>query len=486
MNIFKVLAQGDGTINEPNVSAFLGYLLNPNEDHGLDSSFLEKFLQQHYLFCNELEKLSNNKIKKKDKNENSIIDTLDEDYRFSSKYEVKVFFEQAFKGTKQNNNLPVSVPPIEKNSELKKEVVDIILLVYEIAPDGKTETKFENYLSNDRLLKHIFLIEVKVKNDSCSTKKDIEELAQLEAQIIKSKEKIITILGQKDSAKYTEQTVDKLLSAIFVSPGTDCSKATDAFIRSFNHAKIKSIPKSHIFWNKPNNATHIRSIYNFNDNYLAITGNNEVIESETKDDSTIPWNSIEEILDAMIYSDGKSKQVPIPQYTIDTIKSFSDFIYSDFTYKNKKPKQYNQKPYTTISDLLAFLKLSDSLSNIINEGFALIQNKLISKIDKVEDFGTKHLVSFKISNKKFASITNQSKKEVRLKFLKSNFKFGSSEENKEKFTFAVEKFEYPTGMDDESYYLILNDVASPQILASIINDYYNLYLNNKKEKEDAL
>ena len=45
MNIFKTLASGSGSINEPNVSAFLGYLLNPKEDHGLGDAFLKKFLE---------------------------------------------------------------------------------------------------------------------------------------------------------------------------------------------------------------------------------------------------------------------------------------------------------------------------------------------------------------------------------------------------------------------------------------------------------
>ena len=40
MNIFKILASGNGTIKEPSVSAFLGYLLNPKEDHGLGDAFL--------------------------------------------------------------------------------------------------------------------------------------------------------------------------------------------------------------------------------------------------------------------------------------------------------------------------------------------------------------------------------------------------------------------------------------------------------------
>ena len=45
MNIFKVLANGDGSINEANVSAFLGYLLDPKADHALGSEFLKRFLE---------------------------------------------------------------------------------------------------------------------------------------------------------------------------------------------------------------------------------------------------------------------------------------------------------------------------------------------------------------------------------------------------------------------------------------------------------
>ena len=44
MNIFKILSSGDGSIKEPNVTAFLSYLLEPNEGHGLNSNFLELFL----------------------------------------------------------------------------------------------------------------------------------------------------------------------------------------------------------------------------------------------------------------------------------------------------------------------------------------------------------------------------------------------------------------------------------------------------------
>jgi len=45
MNIFKILSSGDGSIKEPSVTAFLSYILDPNEGHGLNSNFLEMFLE---------------------------------------------------------------------------------------------------------------------------------------------------------------------------------------------------------------------------------------------------------------------------------------------------------------------------------------------------------------------------------------------------------------------------------------------------------
>ncbi|MCI5544056.1 MAG: PD-(D/E)XK nuclease family protein [Azospirillum sp.] len=44
MNIFEILNQGKGAVNENNISAFLAYLLNPNETHGLKDAVLQKFL----------------------------------------------------------------------------------------------------------------------------------------------------------------------------------------------------------------------------------------------------------------------------------------------------------------------------------------------------------------------------------------------------------------------------------------------------------
>ena len=46
MNIFKILSSGDGSIKEPNVSAFLGYLLDPNKEHGLKDLLLKEVLEK--------------------------------------------------------------------------------------------------------------------------------------------------------------------------------------------------------------------------------------------------------------------------------------------------------------------------------------------------------------------------------------------------------------------------------------------------------
>ena len=55
MNIFEVLSQGKGSINEENISSFLAYLLDPNEDHGLYTEFLERFLAQLGLKSSEID-----------------------------------------------------------------------------------------------------------------------------------------------------------------------------------------------------------------------------------------------------------------------------------------------------------------------------------------------------------------------------------------------------------------------------------------------
>lgn len=44
MNLFKILASGDGRIDEPNVSSFYAYIIDPFEGHGLGSRALQALL----------------------------------------------------------------------------------------------------------------------------------------------------------------------------------------------------------------------------------------------------------------------------------------------------------------------------------------------------------------------------------------------------------------------------------------------------------
>lgn len=53
MNIFTVLSQGKGRLNEENLSAMLGYLLTPSQTHGLGDTFLEPFLHAVAEACND-------------------------------------------------------------------------------------------------------------------------------------------------------------------------------------------------------------------------------------------------------------------------------------------------------------------------------------------------------------------------------------------------------------------------------------------------
>lgn len=44
MNIFQVLSQGKGRLNEENMSAMLAFLLNPQQSHGIKDLFLKRFI----------------------------------------------------------------------------------------------------------------------------------------------------------------------------------------------------------------------------------------------------------------------------------------------------------------------------------------------------------------------------------------------------------------------------------------------------------
>lgn len=157
MNIFKILANGDGSINEPNVSAFLGYLLNPYADHDLRFEFLTRFM----------EKIG------------------DEGFN-PLKYDYEILFEQAFR----------------ENGDPKKEkdIIDIVILCLEINNGNQKESIVRNILNSERSLKKVFLIENKIKKNAIKK-------GQLTKQYIKAKTEL--------------NITDDKLHTIYVSPNTN-------------------------------------------------------------------------------------------------------------------------------------------------------------------------------------------------------------------------------------------------------------------------
>ncbi|MBK8701158.1 MAG: PD-(D/E)XK nuclease family protein [Saprospiraceae bacterium] len=128
MNIFKILGNGDGRINEPNISAFLGYLLDPYQDHGLGFEFLSRFLKQINLENFEAEM-----------------------------FDYEIILEQAFR---------------EEDSEIKKkEIVDIILLCFKPNKGNYREIIAHQMIDNKKSLEFAFLIENKV---NVSAKKELQ------------------------------------------------------------------------------------------------------------------------------------------------------------------------------------------------------------------------------------------------------------------------------------------------------------------------
>lgn len=117
MNIFKILANGDGRINEANISAFLGYLLDPYQDHGLGFEFLERFI---------------NKLKINDFN--------------VRKYDYEIVLESKFTHTNKDKNL-----------------VDIVIISFSPNVGNSKESKALNLIHKTRTLNRLFLIENKIK-----------------------------------------------------------------------------------------------------------------------------------------------------------------------------------------------------------------------------------------------------------------------------------------------------------------------------------
>lgn len=118
MNIFKILSSNDGSINEPNVSSFLAYLLNPNEDHGISGLLLQEILNE---FIN-----------------------IDKEFLKKIQYDNRITDLSNYSGY-SINVMPEFSVSLDNNSKKKRRDIDILL---EIVDSRSGETLYAICIEN--------------------------------------------------------------------------------------------------------------------------------------------------------------------------------------------------------------------------------------------------------------------------------------------------------------------------------------------------
>jgi hypothetical protein len=126
------LSRGNGRINETNVSAFLGFLLNSNEVHGLQRLFLMNFISainKDKKFFKDL--YSNNKIKTE----------------ILKEYIIKLIWERPLKGkTEDRIDILIEFNPLKVN--LESYLIGIELKINEKSVTKGQLTKYEESIKN--------------------------------------------------------------------------------------------------------------------------------------------------------------------------------------------------------------------------------------------------------------------------------------------------------------------------------------------------
>lgn len=275
MNIFKILASGDGSINEPNVSAFLGYLLNPKADHGLGDSLLKEFINK-LISENIVNKESDVNSKKKKEINHQLKDLVDinnevRNLSIYSEFEIKVLLEQAF----YSNNV----------DKKENQIVDIIILCYK-KPDAKKnkQSLAQKIISKNETgkLVQIFLIENKIRQGAT------REL-QLEKQYENTKTKLKEFVAEDD--------ISKKISVIFITPGLEDEEGEKGDVYDEFKTKYPQSFSIRIFWD----------------------------DNENNEDESMAM-----ILKNILHKENIAEIEPMSDYTKHTLKSFINFIDNGF------------------------------------------------------------------------------------------------------------------------------------------------------------
>ncbi len=349
MNIFKVLSSGDGSIKEPNLSAFLGYLLNPKADHGLNSAFLEKFIEPFLKIDSE-----SNPLKKLF---SGIDESTDEEYvldlSIHSRFNVEVVLEKALKRDKED----------PARTGKTKEIVDIFIKITERKKKGKEDI---SYLFSKEEPVALILVENKINYD----KDCINQLLEQYNKSLNYLKKIIVI--QEDWEVW-----QKNICTVLISPYQEDLRT------KFDGFRI----------NKDENG-------NRNSIFLSWGKNNH----ESK-------NSIQHIILKLLEENNAGIIAPIPSYSIDTLRALLNFIENDFS-SDADDQQRGSKGrrhiFNTFQELenSGLIKYNNITTRLISL-FPSIEAKFPAD-DVYIQFSKSHLASFFLasSRKKILGLSN--------------------------------------------------------------------------------
>jgi len=165
MNIFRILSSNDGSINEPNVSSFLAYLLDPNEDHGISSLLLQELL-------NDIIEISKDFLTKVRYN-NRITDLSKySGYSINIIPELSVHLEK--KGRKKRRDIDIIIEIVNNKSNeiiysicLENKITDASI----IKDDSQLEDELkglENYYSEGNYSPEIYIVYLTPKPSNAS------------------------------------------------------------------------------------------------------------------------------------------------------------------------------------------------------------------------------------------------------------------------------------------------------------------------------
>ncbi|MEA3512680.1 MAG: hypothetical protein U9R37_03670 [Campylobacterota bacterium] len=346
MNIFKILTRGDGKINEPSVTAFLGYILNPKEDHNIGVEFLNLFISNLVIgeedYFNDINELS----------------LFDIDVSIERKYPLK---------NKNTRDIDIVVEIKEKDDEKNK-------IIYVIAIENKI-------------------------NDKSTTNGQLKE--------------------QYEALKrfYTDENTK--ISQVYLTPNKNNS--IDSFNTYKNTLDVNIFLKQ-VFW-----------------------------KSESKD--------IVSLLQQLIKLENEAKIEPINEYMKHTLKSFVNFIDTDFKSKKEKQKINSQEisdvEYFSIHDSGNLKKLHDKIVTLyIPYKIKYTNNRVTYYLNNIKTRDNHFFAIYKDGNQPYKARFHSDKK-----LISKSYK-GEFSEKENKYRLTIDDFNNIDSIMDtleESYNYLKND-----------------------------